>query len=176
MRRQRPVFFSALTATMVGRLALAAAQAPHSAAQERDPFTPPVAEDSVGPVSRRVRPVETRLSDLTLDGVVLIGVACSTARQAAVIRSSSGRSWAIAAGDRLRDSRVARVTCDAALFERASPRRRRGGLVSPKRRSREGGGATREVWRRLEGGHASSTRGGLVSPKRQSREDGEEAR
>ncbi|MGH9162884.1 MAG: hypothetical protein ACRD2X_23220 [Vicinamibacteraceae bacterium] len=134
MRRNASIFWSAVAAMFVGTPLLPAAQAPPSGAPERDPFTPPTAAGSRRSVVRRVQPVERRLSDLRLDGVVLIGVACSRARQAAVLRSRSGRAWAIAPGDRLRDSRVARVTCDAVLFEIA-------GAV----------GTRRHAWRHLGG-------------------------
>jgi len=133
VRRHAFIFWPALAA-MLGAPLLSTAQAPPSAAPARDPFTPPTAATSRRPVVRRVPPVERRLSELTLERVVLIGVACSTARQAAVLRSRSGRAWAIAEGDRLRDSRVVRVTCDAVLFEFAG---------AP--------GARRHVWRRLGG-------------------------
>lgn len=152
MRGKTSIVFSAVAATLMSALALPAAQAPSTAARERDPFTPPIAGSNVRAGLRRVRPVETRLSDVALDGAALIGVACSQARQAAVLRSASGRAWAIAAGDRLRDSRVARVTCDAVLFERVSPKHGENGPGSPEPREEGRSGDARttgEVWRSL---------------------------
>lgn len=122
----------AVIATTVAAQGRPAPPTPPTAGRERDPFAPPSVPTNVRSASPRMRGAETRLSEVALDGVVLTGAACTDARQAAVIRSLSGRAWVVAAGDRLRDARVARVTCDAVMFERSA-----------------GARASREVWRYL---------------------------